>query len=289
MTPNQLEPGATADVGDDRPVAVVTGGARGIGLATGCRLATAGWRVALIDAPAGDDLEAVLGYRLAGPADLAAAVTVVAAAADGAGVGESAAGFAADVRDRAALGAAVAAVADRFGRVDAAIAAAGAIAGGADAWHAEADVWAAMIGVNLTGVFHLAQAAVPHLLARPEPRSGRFVAVASAASVDGLPRLAAYTAAKAGVAGLVRALAAELGPLGVTANAVAPGSTRTAMLEASAAVYHLDSVEEFAAHQPVGRLLEPAEIAAAIAWLCSPEASAVTGAVLPVDGGMTAT
>jgi SDR family mycofactocin-dependent oxidoreductase len=276
---------------DDRPVVVVTGGARGIGRATGSRLAAAGWRVALIDAPGAGELEGVLGYPLAGPDDLATAVAAVAAAVETTSVesDEVVAGFVADVRDGAALDQALADVVSRFGRVDAAVAAAGAIAGGAEAWHTDAAVWDAMIGVNLTGVFHLARAAVPHLLARPEPRTGRFVAVASAASVDGLPRLAAYTAAKAGVAGLVRALAAELGPLGVTANAVAPGSTRTAMLDASAAVYGLDSVDEFAVHQPIGRLLDPAEIAAAIAWLCSPEASAVTGVVLPVDGGMTAT
>ena len=283
--------------GDDRPVAVVTGGARGIGAATGRRLAAAGWRVALIDvagspddpasaAPASPDLGELLGYPLADAADLDAAVRAAGAAADRP---SSALGLTADVRDPVSLTAAVTAAADFFGRIDAAVAAAGAIAGGDDLWHTDESVWDVMVGINLTGVFHLARAVVPHLLARPEPRSGRFVAVATAASVDGLPRLGAYTAAKAGVAGLVRALAAELGPLGVTANAVAPGSTRTAMLDASAAVYDLASVEEFVVHQPIGRLLEADEIAAAIVWLCSPDASAVTGAVLPVDGGMTAT
>ena len=278
---------------DDRPVAVVTGGARGIGAATGLRLAAAGWRVALIDVGGADDvgaesaLDDLLGYRLATAADLAASV----AAADliTGDLMTGAVGFTADVRDAAALSDAVDAVADHFGRIDAAVAAAGAIAGGPEVWQTDEATWDVMVGINLTGVFHLAKAAIPHLLAQPEPRSGRFVAVASAASVDGLPRLGAYTAAKAGVAGLIRALAAELGPQGITANAVAPGSTRTRMLDASAAVYDLASVEEFVVHQPIGRLLEPDEIAATIAWLCSPDASAVTGAVLPVDGGMTAT
>ena len=275
---------------DERPVAVITGGARGIGAATGLRLAVAGWRVAIIDV-VGDvgvasPLDDLLGYRLATAADLAASVAAINST-----TGDSAAavGFTADVRDAAALTAAVDAAADHFGRIDAAVAAAGAIAGGPEVWQTDEAIWDVMVGINLTGVFHLAKAVIPHLLARPEPRSGRFVAVASAASVDGLPRLGAYTAAKAGVAGLIRALAAELGPEGVTANAVAPGSTRTAMLDASAAVYDLVSVDEFVVHQPIGRLLEPDEIAAAIAWLCSPDASAVTGAVLPVDGGMTAT
>jgi len=194
-----------------------------------------------------------------------------------------------DVRDGPGLDAAVAGLVGHFGRLDAVVAAAGVISGGPTGWETDDELWADMIDVNLTGVWRLARATVPHLLARPEPRAGRFVAVASTAATEGLPRLAAYTAAKAGVVGLVRALAAELAPQGVTVNAVCPGSTRTAMLDASRGVYGLASVEDFVHHQPIGRLLEPAEVAAAIAWLCSPEAGAVTGAVLPVDGGMTAT
>jgi len=87
--------------------------------------------------------------------------------------------------------------------------------------------------------------------------------------------------------GLVRAVAMDLAPYGVTANVVSPGSTRTKILDASAALYGLDDVQAFAAQQPLGRLLEPSEIAESIAWLCSPQASAVTGANVAVDGGMT--
>jgi NAD(P)-dependent dehydrogenase (short-subunit alcohol dehydrogenase family) len=111
--------------------------------------------------------------------------------------------------------------------------------------------------------------------------------VASAAGRTGLFHLAAYSAAKHAVVGLVRGAAMDLAAYGVTVNAVSPGSTRTAILEASASLYGLASAEEFAQQQPIGRLLEPVEVAAAIAWLCSPTSSAITGADIAVDGGMT--
>jgi NAD(P)-dependent dehydrogenase (short-subunit alcohol dehydrogenase family) len=128
--------------------------------------------------------------------------------------------------------------------------------------------------------------AVPALLRRPEPRSGRFLAVASAAATRGLPMLAAYCAAKAGVAGLIRALATELGPTGITANAVSPGSTDTPILAESARLYGLPAAASFATQQPVGRLLDPAEVAAALTWLAGEGSSGITGAVIPVDGGL---
>ena len=99
--------------------------------------------------------------------------------------------------------------------------------------------------------------------------------------------LSAYAASKHGVIGLIRSLAAELGPEGITANAVAPGSTATTMLDASAAVYGLDDVQQFASQQRLERLIEPDEVAAMVAWLCGPDSAAITGAVLPVDAGMT--
>ena len=89
------------------------------------------------------------------------------------------------------------------------------------------------------------------------------------------------------MAGLVRGLAAELGGTGVTANAVSPGSTDTAMLTESARLYGLDDTGPFADQQPVGRLLAPEEVAAALVWLAGTESSALTGAVIPVDGGLS--
>ncbi|MCU4184281.1 mycofactocin-coupled SDR family oxidoreductase [Acidiferrimicrobium sp. IK] len=249
-----------------------------MGAATARRLAASGWRLVLVDACADDP---ALAYHLARPEDLASVV-------GDCGGPDTAVGVTADVRDQAGMDAAVATAVERFGGLDAAVAVAGAITGGPDAWDVSDEAWQAMIGINLEGPWRLARAAVPALLARPAPRRGRFVAVASTGGLVGLPRLSAYCAAKAGVIGLVRALAAELGPHGVTANAIAPGSTATAMLDASAAVYGLPDTTEFATHHMLPRLLDPDEPAALLAWLCSEDSGAVTGAVLPVDAGMSA-
>jgi SDR family mycofactocin-dependent oxidoreductase len=262
--------------GGSTPVALITGAARGIGAATAKMLAAAGWRLVLVDVAVDNPS---LAYRLATGDDLAASVAAC-------GGPERAVGVVADVRD--ALDTAGATAVDRFGQLDAAVGVAGCIAGGPTAWETDDDLWSTMMSVNLEGTWRLARAAIPALLARPAPRQGRFVAVASSGGIVGLPRLAAYCAAKHGVIGLIRALAAELGPDGITANAVAPGSTTTAMLDASAAVYDLDGTAEFATHHLLERLLAPEEPAALLAWLCSPASSGVTGAVLPVDAGMTA-
>jgi SDR family mycofactocin-dependent oxidoreductase len=175
---------------------------------------------------------------------------------------------------------------ERWGGLDAAVAVAGVIAGGVPAWQVPAGQEQAVLDVDLGGVLNLARVAVPALLSRPEPRRGRFLAVASAAATRGLPMLAAYCAAKAGVAGFVRALAAELGGTGVTANAVSPGSTETPILDESARLYGLPAAGAFAAQQPLGRLVSPAEVAAVLAFLAGDGASAMTGAVVPVDGGL---
>ena len=169
----------------------------------------------------------------------------------------------------------------------AAVAVAGVIAGGVPAWQVPAAREQAVLDTDLGGVLNLARIAVPALLRRPEPRSGRFLAVASAAAARGLPMLAAYCAAKAGVVGFIRALAVELGGTGITANAVSPGSTSTPILDESARLYGLPGAESFAGQQPLGRLLRPAEVAAVLAFLAGAGASGMTGAVVPVDGGLS--
>ncbi|CAN5550419.1 Rv2750 family mycofactocin-dependent SDR oxidoreductase [soil metagenome] len=259
-------------------VAIITGAARGIGAATATRLAADGWSLVLVDRCA-DDPE--LHYELSRPEDLDAVVA-------GCGGPDRAVGVVADVRDQAGLDSAVDIAVNRFGGLDAAVAAAGCVVGGDPLWETEEGAWSTMLGVNLEGVWRLSRAAVPALLDRPEPRSGRFVAVSSMGGSVGLPLLAAYVAAKHGVNGLVRSLAAELGPHGITANAVAPGSTTTAMLVASAAVYGLVDTQDLSDQHLLGRPLRPDEIAEAIAWLCSEAASGMTGAVVPVDAGATA-
>jgi SDR family mycofactocin-dependent oxidoreductase len=259
---------------DEPGLAVVTGAARGIGAATGVALAEQGWRLVLVDAcgrqpgieyemPTIEDLEAVVQRctRLGAPE-----VSVLCADASGPQFVEQLTDV---LRGRGA---------------DAAVAAAGVIAG-SRAWSTDEEVWSTLLDANLHGVRRLAEATVPGMVAAGR---GRFVAVASAAALRAMPQLAAYSAAKAATVAYVRALAADLAGTGVLANAVCPGSTRGAMLAASATYYDLPDQDQFAGHQLTRRLLEPDEVAAAIVWLCGPAASALTGVVLPVDGGLTA-
>jgi len=253
-------------------VALVTGAARGIGAATVTALVADGWRVVAVDRCADDpDVAYALGTRA--ELDALASDVVVTAVAD--------------TRDAAALENAVAAAEARWGGLDAAIAVAGVIAGGVPAWELPLEQERAVLDIDLGGVLTLARVAVPALLRRPSPRRGRFVAVASAAATRGLPMLAAYCAAKAGVTGFVRALAVELRGTGITANAVSPGSTSTAILDESARLYALPDAQAFATQQPLDRLLRPDEVAAAIAFLVGDGGSGITGAAVPVDGGLS--
>jgi SDR family mycofactocin-dependent oxidoreductase len=259
-----------------RRVAIVTGAARGIGAATVRALAAEDWVVVAVDRCADDDR---LPYPLGTRDELGA----VAASAGGP---NRALPLVADTTDLGAMRDAVALAEERFGGLDAMVAVAGVIAGGRPLWEVPLNQEEAVLDVDLRGVLIAARAGVPALLRRPVPRQGRFLAVASAAATRGLPMLAAYCAAKAGVLGMIRALAAELRDTGVTANAVSPGSTDTAILGESARLYGLESGEGFASQQPLGRLIAPDEVAALLLWLAGPASSAMTGAALPVDGGL---
>jgi len=254
-------------------VALVTGAARGIGAATVAGLDAAGWSVVALDRAADDPR---LPYAMGSAAELA---EVVKAARDAVAV-------CGDATDHAVLSDAVRLAEERFGRLDAVVAAAGVIAGGVPLWEVPLEQEQAVLEVNLHGALAAARVGIPALLRRPQPRQGRFLAVASAAAVRGLPMLAAYCAAKAGVTGLIRGLAAELRGSGITANAVSPGSTATPILDESARLYNLESAEAFSSQQPLERLLDPSEVAAALVWLAGPDGTALTGATIPVDGGL---
>jgi SDR family mycofactocin-dependent oxidoreductase len=256
-------------------VAIVTGAARGIGAATVVQLAREGWTVLAVDRGAQDPR---LSYPLGSEQELRA----VAARAPGA-----VEAVLADVAEQEALERVVQTAVTRHGGLDAFIAAAGVIAGGVPQWELEPQRERAVFEVCLHAVALAARVAIPALLARPEPRAGRFLAVSSSAGVRPRPLLAAYSAAKAGVVALVQALALELRGAGVTANAVCPGSTRTSMLEESARLYGVAGAEEFARQQPLERLIEPEEVAATLVWLAGKHGAAITGAAVTVDGGLS--
>jgi SDR family mycofactocin-dependent oxidoreductase len=253
---------------------VVTGAARGIGAAVARRLARQGWSLVLVDAcapqpPASYEMPSVADLgAVASECRTAGAVRVDELVAD-TGHGS--------VRDklRGVLS----------GRApSAAVAVAGVIRGDL-AWEIPDDAFELMLRGNLYGVRHLAEVCAPPMI---EAGQGRFVAVSSAAALRAMPRLAAYSAAKSAIVGYMRALAADLAGTGVTANVVCPGSTRGAMLRASTDIYDLPDQEVFAGQALQRRLLDPDEVAAAVVWLCGPEATALTGVVIPVDAGLSA-
>jgi SDR family mycofactocin-dependent oxidoreductase len=260
---------------DCERVALVTGAARGIGAATVIELCRLGYGVTALDACTGGDVLAGVGYPMATPEDLDGLTSRF--------PGQVLA-IQSDVRDREALHSAVNATLVRFGRLDAVVAAAGVVVGGLAQWETPDEHLRTLIDINVLGVWNTAAATLPTMLAGPDPAGCRFVAVASAAGERGLYNLTGYTASKHAVIGIVRGLAADLVGTGITAVAVAPGSTRTPMLSATADLYDT-TPEDLAAHQSLRRLIEPEEIAATIALCCSPAGAALNGSVLRADGG----
>jgi NAD(P)-dependent dehydrogenase (short-subunit alcohol dehydrogenase family) len=246
--------------------ALITGGGSGIGAAIAAKLAGAGAVVSLVGRRRGP-LEAVA-------ADLPRARAIVA-----------------DVTREPDTIAMVAAARAAHGPIDLVIANAGA-AESAPAAKLDLAHWQRMLDVNLTGAFLTVKAALPDIAQRPDATGRRIVFVASTAGLKGYPYVAAYCAAKHGVVGLARALAAELAPCGVTVNAVCPGFTETALLEASldniadkTGRSHAEARAELTRLNPQGRLVRPEEVADTVLWLCTPAAQAINGQAISVSGG----
>lgn len=250
----------------DSQVAVVTGGANGIGLATARRLAASGARVAIWD-------------RVASAGEAARAALT----ADGFTVSF----VETDVTDRASVDAAVAATIKAYGAIDILINNAGITRdaqlvkvkdGVASGGMSEAD-FDAVVSVNLKGVFTCTQAVVPHLLTRGR---GRIINASSVVAMNGNFGQTNYVATKAGVIGMTQVWARELGKRGITVNAIAPGFIATEMTAKMPAPV----LEGMASHTPLGRLGSPEDVANAYCFLASSQAGFINGAVLTVDGGL---
>jgi meso-butanediol dehydrogenase/(S,S)-butanediol dehydrogenase/diacetyl reductase len=240
-------------------VAIVTGGGSGIGEAIARRLLEEGASVAI----SGRTKKRLDETAQSMPSDRVLAQT-------------------ADVANRADCDALVSATIERFGRLDTLVNAAGMNLVGTIQDTSDED-WEACIGSDLSGVFYMSRAAVPHLV----KTKGSIVNIGSVSSLGGGWSHAAYNAAKGGVANLTRSTACDLGRFGVRANTVAPGLTVTGMVDE---IMKDDALLEKAWDRiPLRRAGKPEEIASAVAFLASDEALWITGIVLPVDGGQTCT
>jgi 3-hydroxybutyrate dehydrogenase len=244
--------------------ALVTGAGRGIGAAIAARLLAEGARVTVLSRT---------------QTEIGAVATRL---------GNSAQGLKADVTDAEEARRAFEQAAASFGPIDILVNNAGQARSGL-LHKAPDELWHQMLAVNLTGVYHGIRAALPGMLERG---FGRIVNIASTSGLRGYPYVAAYCAAKHGVIGLTRALALEVAQRGVTVNAVCPGFTETALVEdAIANIRKVTGRSAEAAREaltrtnPQGRLIEPAEVAHTVAWLCLPGSESVTGQSIAVAGG----
>jgi NAD(P)-dependent dehydrogenase (short-subunit alcohol dehydrogenase family) len=250
-------------------VAIVTGGAAGIGRAIVSVLAENGARVVVVDIDADRALRTSEEISAGG----ASCFDIVA-----------------DVSDSAQMAKATEEVLRRFGRIDILINNAG-INTRRDRLpihEYKLEDWQRILDVDLTGVFVASRAVVPPML---QNKRGRIVNISSVAGLVPLRLQSAFVAAKAGVVNLTRSMAIELGPQGILVNAVAPGSTLTAGTEAlfyGPEGAYTEKAASLLSHIPLGRPARPEEIAYAVLFLVAPEASYVNGAILTVDGGWTA-
>jgi 3-oxoacyl-[acyl-carrier protein] reductase len=244
--------------------AIVTGGATGLGCAIALEFGRRGCNVAFcfVHLPGRDIREMAL-------------LTETTIGAMGVGVQASVC----DVRDRAAVARFVASVQERFGGIHYLVNNAGIAFDGA-LWRLGAEAWQDVIATNLTGAFNMTQAVAPIFR---EQREGKIVNISS--HLAGRPSfgVASYAASKAGLEGLTRATAIELGPSNVNVNAVAPGFIRTERLEMLPA----DVVDRARKRAVLGRLADPEDVAKVVAFLCSDEARHITGQTLVVDGGLS--
>jgi 2-dehydro-3-deoxy-L-rhamnonate dehydrogenase (NAD+) len=235
-------------------VAVVTGGASGIGLGIASRLAAEGARLSLWDRD-GERLAAVAATLPGSPHRLIV-----------------------DMTDAAAVQHAADETVAEYGRIDILIASAGITGPNATSWEYSVADWDRVIDVNLNGVYYTCRAVVPHMLRAGD---GRIVNIASIAGKEGNPNASAYSAAKAGVIGLTKSLGKELAETGIRVNCVTPAAARTdifaQMTEAQ--------IEYMRSKIPMGRFVLVEEIAALVAWLSSEECSFSTGGVFDISGG----
>ncbi|MBA2277051.1 MAG: SDR family oxidoreductase [Chloroflexia bacterium] len=235
-------------------VAVVTGAARGIGLAIARRLVADGARVAV--------------------ADIDSATAGEAAAT----LGEAAFALTLDVTSEEQWAAALGNVSERWGRIDILVNNAGVAGRSAPCWELDAAEWRQVLDIDLTGVFLGCRAALPAMIAAGY---GRIVNIASIAGKEGNPNAVPYSAAKAGVIGLTKAVAKEVATKGVLVNAVTPAVIETEILAQVSA----EHIAYMTSRIPMGRTGKPEEVAALVSFLCSDELTFSTGAVFDLSGG----